>query len=181
VRAQDSRFASKQIKTPQTVLRVTKDREQDGPAESGFGWYRAASMRRTTSLWMGIPNARAICCAIRGHPQVGFRCFTSTTAAMTSWVGPFGPGFFRTCRENRRRYVRFVSARWRLNSVEGFRTIAERISRPGRTRRAQTPTTKRSERRRCGARAARTGESGDCRQQVDEEDDQVAHGAIGAS
>jgi hypothetical protein len=51
---------------------------------------------------------------------------------MSSWVGRFGPGFFRTWGENRRRHFRFVSARWRLNSVEGFRTIAERISRPGR-------------------------------------------------
>ena len=36
------------------------------PPESGFGWYRAARMRRTTSLFMGIPKARVICCAIRG-------------------------------------------------------------------------------------------------------------------
>src|ERR1700730_4665686 len=40
----------------------------DGPAASGFGRYRTARMRRTTSLLMGIPNARAICCAIRGFP-----------------------------------------------------------------------------------------------------------------
>ena len=65
----------------------------------------------------------------------------STTAAMTSWLGPLGPGFLRTVDENSKRYFRFVSA---LNSVEGFRTIAERISRPGRIRSAQTPTTKRS-------------------------------------
>jgi hypothetical protein len=32
-----------------------------------------------------------------------------------------------------------------------------------------------------GTRAAGTGESGDCRQQVDEEDGQVARGAIVAS
>ena len=29
-----------------------------------------------------------------------------------------------------------------------------------------------------GARAARTGESGDCHQQMQEQDDQIAHGAI---
>src|SRR5712691_4386893 len=77
---------------------------EHSPAESGFGWYRAARMRRTTSLLMGIPKARVICCAIRGHPHVGFRCFMSTTAAMTSWLGPFGPGFFFTFDENSRRY-----------------------------------------------------------------------------
>src|SRR5712692_9172883 len=53
----------------------------------------AVGIRRTTSLFMGIPKARVICCAIRGHPQIGFRCFMSATAAMTSWLGPLGPGF----------------------------------------------------------------------------------------
>ena len=48
-------------------------------------------MRRTTSLFMGMSKAKVICCAIRGQPQVGFRCFMSTTAAMTSRLGPFGP------------------------------------------------------------------------------------------
>jgi hypothetical protein len=32
---------------------------QDGPAESGFGRYRAARMRHTTSLLIGIPKAKA--------------------------------------------------------------------------------------------------------------------------
>ena len=32
----------------------------------------------------GMPNAKATCCAIRGHPHVGFRCFMSRTAVMTS-------------------------------------------------------------------------------------------------
>jgi hypothetical protein len=41
-------------------------------------------MRRTTSFVMEIAKARAICCAIRGQPHVGFRRFMSTTAAMTS-------------------------------------------------------------------------------------------------
>jgi hypothetical protein len=73
MRVEDGRFAPKQINTPQTVLRVPRTVSQDGPAESGFGWYRAASMRRTTSLSMGIPKASVIWCAIRGHPQLGFR------------------------------------------------------------------------------------------------------------
>src|SRR5712691_12668947 len=71
---------------------------------------------------------------------------------MTSWLGPLGPGFFGTVDENSRRYFRFFSARWRLKSVEGFRTIAERISRPGRMRSAQTPATMRSAKRRFGER-----------------------------
>src|SRR6516162_9255499 len=43
-------------------------------------------MRRTTSLLMGIPKAKAICGAIRGQPHVGFRRFICTTATMTSWL-----------------------------------------------------------------------------------------------
>ena len=57
---EDGRFAPKQIQTPQTVLRVTRTVSQDGPTESGFGRYRAARMRRTTSLLMGIPKASVI-------------------------------------------------------------------------------------------------------------------------
>src|ERR1700694_5401231 len=105
---------------------------QDGPAVSGFGWYRTSRMRRTTSLFMGMRKARVICCAIRGPPQVGFRCFMSTTAAITSRLGPFGPGFRGTVAENSRPYFRWISARWKRKSVEGFRTMAARTSRLGR-------------------------------------------------
>jgi hypothetical protein len=52
-------------------------------------------MRRTTSLLMGIRKAKAICCAIRGQPHVGFCCFMSRTAAMTSWVGRLLPDLGR--------------------------------------------------------------------------------------
>jgi hypothetical protein len=109
-------------------------------------------MRRTTSLLMGIPNASVIWCAIRGHPQVGFRCFMSTTAAMTSWLGPLGPGLVGRLDEKSRRYFRCISARWSLNSVDGLKTIAERINRPGRIKRAHRPATTRSEARRFGDR-----------------------------
>src|SRR6516162_3061903 len=78
-------------------------------------------MRRTTSLLMGIPKAKAICCAIRGQPHVGFRRFICTTATMTSWLGPFGPGFLRPRGVNSKRYFRAFSARWRLKRVEGLR------------------------------------------------------------
>src|SRR2546426_470357 len=89
---------------------------------------------------------------MRGQPQVGFRRFMSTTAAMRSGAGPLGAGFLRTVGENNRRYFRFVNARWSLNSVEGFKTIAERIKRLGRIKSAHTPTTTRSEQRRLGER-----------------------------
>jgi hypothetical protein len=39
-----------------------------------------------------MAKANAICCAIRGQPQLGLRRFISTTASMSSFFGPFGPG-----------------------------------------------------------------------------------------
>ena len=152
VRAQDRRFTSKQIETPQTVLRVTEGREPGRPRRVRFRPVTNGENSPHHILVDGIPKAKAICCAIRGQPQVGFRCFMSRTAAITSWLGPFGPGFLRALGENSRRYFRFFSVRWRLKSVEGFSTIADRISRPGRMRSAQTPATMRSPRRRWGAR-----------------------------
>ena len=83
------------------------------------------------SLSIGIPKASPICCAIRGHSQLGFRCFMSTTAAMTSWLGPLGPGFIGAFDENSRRYFRWISARCRRNSVDGLKIIAERINGSG--------------------------------------------------
>ena len=53
--------------------------------------------------------------------------------------------------EHSRRYLRCRNARWR-KSVDGLRTIAERISRLGRMISAHTPATMRSARRRLGAR-----------------------------
>src|SRR6266571_9463096 len=57
-----------------------------------------------------------------------------------------GPG------EKSRRYFRFLRAWWRLKRVEGFRTMAERIRRGVRTRRAHKPAMRRSETRRLGDR-----------------------------
>jgi hypothetical protein len=89
--------------------------------------------------------------AIRGQPHVGFP-FHVTTAATTSWLGPLGPGFLGTVDENSRRYCRFVSARWSLKRVEGFRTIADRTSRLGRMNSAHMPATMRSAQWRLGER-----------------------------
>jgi hypothetical protein len=88
---------------------LTRSRHsQEMPTNCEFAMHRcrAARMRRTTSLSMGIPKARVIWCAIRGHPQLGFRCFMSRTAAMTSWLGPLGPGFIVGFDEKSRRYFR---------------------------------------------------------------------------
>ena len=101
---------------------------------------------------MGIPKARVICCAIRGHPQIGFRCFMSTTAETTSWLGPLGPGFVGPLDEKNWRYFRWISIRCRRNRVDGLKTIAERRNRLGRIKSVHRPATTRSEGRRLGDR-----------------------------
>jgi hypothetical protein len=90
-------------------------------------------------------------CAPRGQPQLGFRCFMSTTTAMTSGLGPLGPGFAGRFDETTRRYFR-TSARNRFNSVDGLKTIAERINRPWRIKERTRPPTTRSAERRVGDR-----------------------------
>src|SRR5215813_6550078 len=65
---------------------------QDGPPDPASGWKCVARIRRTTSLSMSTPNAKAICSAIRLQPQVQLRRFISTTASISSFVGPLGPG-----------------------------------------------------------------------------------------
>ena len=134
-------------------------------------------------------------------PQVGLRCFMSTMAAISSRLGPFGPGLFGIVDENSRRYFRVVSARWRRRSVEGFRTIATRTSRPGRMSSVHTPATTRSARRRLGERRrerlrirscclmstdsattarapARPNEPDEGRHEVQKQAGQVAHGTM---
>src|SRR5215472_9272202 len=64
-------------------------------------------IRRTISLSIATPKAKAICWAMRGEPQVGFRRFISTTAPMSSFSGPFGPGRRPRFDENNMRYLRF--------------------------------------------------------------------------
>ena len=88
----------------------------------------------------------------RCDPQIGFRCFMSMTAAMTSRLGPLGPGSVGRLGEKSRRYFRWISARCRRNSVDGSKTIGERMNRPGRIKSAHRPTTTRSEGRRFGDR-----------------------------
>src|SRR6266702_5002939 len=99
-------------------------------------------------------NAKAICWAIRGQPQLGFRCFISTTARMSSALGPFGPGLRRRVGENSTRYFCLLKALSRPSSVEGFRTIAERSRRVGRTKSAIKPARTRSDACKFGDRPA---------------------------
>jgi hypothetical protein len=83
---------------------------QEGPPESCPGQWRLPRILRTTSLSIWMLNAKAICWAIRGQPQLGLRCFISTTAWMSSALGPFGPGFRGRFCENSMRYFCLLKA-----------------------------------------------------------------------
>src|SRR5262249_16707233 len=98
-----------------------------------------AKIRRTTSLFIEVPNVRLICSAIRGQPQLGLCCFISTTARMMSTSGPFGPGLLLRFGENNNRYFLRTNARWKFNRVEGLSTTAARSRRVGFTKREQNP------------------------------------------
>src|SRR5205807_824920 len=124
-----------------------------------------------------------------------------TTASRSCLLGPLGPGLPLRWDEKSRRYFRFRKAWWRLKRVEGLRTMAERIRRAGRMRRAHRPATRRSEVRRFGDRcrerlriksccltrtdsatterdAARTQESDESSDGMNEKDDELAHLSI---
>ena len=123
----------------------------------------------------------------------------STIAAMTSWVGPFGPGFCGAFDENSRRYFCLLRAQCKLKSVEGSQNDSG----------ADQPTRAYEERTHSGddaiseteigrtfpgwledeqllldedgfghhrTGAAGTGHPGERRQQMDKKDGQIAHG-----
>src|SRR5262249_18412617 len=88
-------------------------------------------IRRTISLSIATPKAKAICWATRGEPQVGFRRLISTTAPMSSFSGPFGPGRRPRFDENNMRYLRFLSRLWKYSRVEKRSQIIENTLKPG--------------------------------------------------
>ena len=146
------RFAPKQIKTPQTVLGVTKDREPGRPRRV---WCRLVPSRENASHHIhvdGKTEGQSDLLRDPWTPPARVPLFHVDDAAMTSWPGSLGPGFVGVFDEKSQRYFRWISARWRLNSVDGLRTIAERSNRPGRMKSAHRPATTRSEARSLGDR-----------------------------
>ena len=63
----------------------------------------------------------------------------ATTASMSSWFGPFGPGRRPHWDENSRRYFRFLNRLCKCSKVEGFSTMAERRMRAGLMKRMSKP------------------------------------------
>ena len=93
------------------------------------------------------------------QPKRRFRRFISRIAAISSGLGPFGPGFRRHLGAKSTRYLRFTKARWNAMSVDGFSTMAERSRRAGRIRLAQRLAMMRSMGRRFGALSVTDSES----------------------
>ena len=120
-------------------------------------------------------------------------------AAMSCVEGPFGPGFrLRREGENSKRYFRWTSALWNLNSVAGLRIADSFGMRCGLTKRVVQPEHKaighseirrtlsgaiadqglmfEQERFSCDlARAARAEEFRESHEQMDRQEEQIAH------
>ena len=82
---EDGRFTETDH-TPQTVFRMTEDGHDSPDLVSATVPLEFVAPRPCH----GNTEASAICCAIQENPQLWFRCFMSTTAAITSgsaWAG----------------------------------------------------------------------------------------------
>jgi hypothetical protein len=113
---------------------------------------RSRCCRGRESRIIGMSKAKLIWLAIRGHPHVGFRCFISTTARISSGFGPLGPGLVRCFGENSSWYFRCTRARWKCSRVDRFNAIAARRRRVGFIQSEQNPAISRSQTQRFGAR-----------------------------
>src|SRR5690348_14808104 len=104
VRVEDGRFAPKQIHAPQAVFRLTEDTQPRRPRGARF---RLIPGRENPSHDIPIDgNTEGQRDLLRDPRTAPARVplFMSTTAAMTSWHGPFGPGFTGRFDENSLRY-----------------------------------------------------------------------------
>jgi hypothetical protein len=193
VQSVESRSVSMRIGRPAHTLGARRD----GPMDASYRrlWHAPRRCR-----WRGPVSSVQSTDSVP-HPTDIRQLGSRSPVSVPPRLGPFGPGFVGILDEKSRRYFRVVSARWRLKSVEGLRTIADRISRPGRMRSAHTPATMRSETRRLGERfrdrlrisswcltstdsatteraPPGTDEPGDCRQQMQKKDGQITHRTI---
>src|SRR6476619_2244794 len=100
--------------------------EERGPAVTKRSKQRrtARMIRQLRSLGYRIelPDPKnASPAQAQGFSTLGLRRFISTTASISSFFGPFGPGRRPRLGENNMRYFRLLSTLWRCSSVEGFR------------------------------------------------------------
>ena len=108
-------LAAKQVDAPETVRRVTDERQpgRPGAARGGSIVFRQhASDDVLVDVDAERPRDGEMMRAMRGQPNRGFRDLSSTIARMSASLGPFGPGVLgRWLDENKRRYFRCTSAR----------------------------------------------------------------------
>jgi hypothetical protein len=80
VRPQCGRLAPEQIHTPETVFHVAQE-SQPGGTTGVLSRQVVMGENPSNHVFVDFDLERqAICCAIRGQPQLGLRCFISTTA-----------------------------------------------------------------------------------------------------
>ena len=100
-----------EVHAPQTVCRVSDERQPRGPGSARAGRERFASTRCTTFLSMSTPNVCEMMRVIRGAPESRIARFELDDGADERLARPVGPGFFgRALEENNRRYLPRTSA-----------------------------------------------------------------------
>jgi hypothetical protein len=117
-----------------------------------FSSLKEKKTHRTNSLSREMPKAKADLLDNSWATPCRIPAFGFYNGINEFFGWSFGAGFSPALLRKRIRYFLFIRAWWRLNSVEGFSAIAERIRRAGFINREHTPAMKRSEACRFGAR-----------------------------
>ena len=114
-------FAAEQIATPQTIPGVAEKREPGRTCRIRvWALMNAQDAAHNILVDLNAKRQSELPGAIRGQPQVGFRCFISTTASMSSSFGPGGPGRLPPLEANNMRYFASSAAcgdaaRWKAS------------------------------------------------------------------
>ncbi len=139
--------------SPETVFRLTQE-SQPGPTAGVRSWWVISGQDASDNVLIhGNAESQGKLLSDSRTTPGGIMLFHVDNGVDEFPGRPFGPGLRRRFCENNMQYFRLLSARWRFNRVEGFRTIADRIRRAGRMKRAHNPATKRSNARSFGARS----------------------------
>ncbi len=106
---QRGRLAPEQIHTPEAVFHVTQER-QPGGAIGVLSRQVVMGENPSNQVFVDLDVERQDDLLGDSRTAPGLRCFISTTAWMSSTLGPFGPGFRRRFGENSIRYFRLPKA-----------------------------------------------------------------------
>jgi len=108
---EDGRFAPKEIKTPQTVLRVTQDREPGRPRRV---WFRLVPSRENAAHHILVDGNTEGQGDLLGDPWTSpdrVPLFHVDDRGDDVLAGSLGAGFVGPLDEKSRRYFRCISAR----------------------------------------------------------------------